>query len=47
MTYLSLIIDSFYSDLNASTGFFFDAILDGIKPPINVNIVETITSKNK
>lgn len=29
----------FYSDLKASTGSCFAAFLDGIIPPINVNIV--------
>ena len=33
-----------YSVLNASTGSFLDAILDGIAPPINVNIILITTN---
>lgn len=42
-----LILLMIHSTLNASTGFFLAAILDGIYPPINVNTVEMITSSTK
>ena len=37
----------FYSTLSASTGFFLDAILDGINPPRKVKNVDMIINATK
>ena len=43
---MSLINIIHYSDLNAITGSFLEAILDGINPPISVNTVLIIIKIN-